>query len=105
MSIDGFNRVNPRATVEVNLPGGIVIEGPRGAQVGQFLLAGTNPGSAPVVGAIVNSELRELTYPIKMDATVQPVTMGDADGMRIYRRSLTFLLETAFEELFPDANL
>ncbi|HLE13478.1 MAG TPA: nucleoside kinase, partial [Anaerolineales bacterium] len=31
--------------------------------------------------------------------------MGEPDGMRIYRRSLTFLLETAFEKLFPQAIL
>jgi len=28
--------------------------------------------------------------------------MEDADGARIYRRSVTFLLEAAFEELYPD---
>src|SRR4030042_5463251 len=31
--------------------------------------------------------------------------MEDSDGMLIYRRSLTFLLEAAFEDLFPDATL
>jgi uridine kinase len=31
--------------------------------------------------------------------------MGTSDGMLIYRRSLTFLLDTAFEELYPDAIL
>jgi uridine kinase len=31
--------------------------------------------------------------------------MGEADGMRIYRRSLTFLLETSFSKIFPDADL
>jgi uridine kinase len=40
-----------------------------------------------------------------MEAEVRPVTMGEADGMLIYRRSLTFLLETAFELCFPDAEL
>jgi uridine kinase len=40
-----------------------------------------------------------------MEARVQPVTMADADGARIYRRSLVFLLETAFEDLFPHAEL
>jgi uridine kinase len=40
-----------------------------------------------------------------MDSDVRMVTMGEADGMRIYRRSLTFLLAVAFEELFPDAKL
>jgi uridine kinase len=61
--------------------------------------------SAPIVGAIVNSELRELTYPITRESVVEPVTMGCADGMRIYRRSLTFLLETVFEAMFPQATL
>jgi uridine kinase len=31
--------------------------------------------------------------------------MGEPDGMRIYRRSLTFLLAAAFEEMFPGAKL
>ena len=53
------------------------------------------------MGAIVNGELRELTYPIEMDARIRPVTMEDDDGARIYRRSITFLLEAAFEDLFP----
>jgi uridine kinase len=60
---------------------------------------------APIVGGVVNGELRELTYPIEMDAHVRPITMGIADGMRIYRRSLTFLLAATFDELFPDATL
>jgi uridine kinase len=57
------------------------------------------------VGAVVNGQLRELTYPIEIESQVRPVTMGDPDGMRIYRRSLTFLLETAFEELFPEGAI
>jgi len=40
-----------------------------------------------------------------MDARVTPLTMSDADGARIYRRSLTFLLEAAFSQIFPDAIL
>jgi uridine kinase len=97
--------VSPRDTVEVHLPDGRVLSGPRGATAKDFLqnIAGSLPG--PVVGAIVNSDLRELTYPIKMDSTLDSVTMADADGARIYRRSLTFLLETAFVALFSQAVL
>ncbi len=40
-----------------------------------------------------------------MDSQVRPVTMGEPDGMRIYRRSLTFLLAVAFDELFPGYRL
>jgi len=100
-----INLVPPRATVEVHLPDGRVLCGPRNAAVGKFLMVLPEANEPPIVGAIVNSELRELTYPIRMDSRVRPVTMGDTDGMRIYRRSLVFLLETAFDECFPDADL
>ena len=92
-----------RETVQVHLNDGRILEGPRGSQLVTFLQAEISP--APIVGAIVNGELRELTYPIEMDSKIRPVTMGDADGMRFYRRSLTFLLAASFEELFPDATL
>lgn len=91
--------------VEVHLPDGRVLSGPRHAAVGRFLSILPERDTPPIVGAIVNGELRELTFPIKMDSTVCPVTMGEADGMLIYRRSLVFLLETAFEECFPEAEL
>lgn len=94
----------PRRTVAVHLPDGRVLEGPRGSQLGAFFDQLGEP-EVPVVGGIVNGVLKELTFPIEMEARVRPVTMGEADGMRIYRRSLTFLLAAAFEELFPEARL
>ncbi len=98
-----IREVKKRETVQIHLPDNGILEGPRGSQLETFLKVLTPP--APIVGAVVNGELRELTYPIEMDSRVRPVTMGSADGMRIYRRSLTFLLAAAFEELHPDARL
>lgn len=95
--------MNPQ--VEIHLPDGRVLQGRRGTPVGEFLKALPEWGEPPVVGAVVNGELRELTYPISIEARVRPITMADADGARIYRRSLTFLLEAAFEDLFPDVDL
>jgi uridine kinase len=97
--------VTPRPTVEVHLPDGRVLSGSRNIPVGNFMAAVEGSFPAPIVGAVVNGELRELTYPIELDSKVRPVTMADADGARIYRRSITFLLEVAFEELFPDASV
>ena len=102
---DQFKLVSPRTTVEIHLPDERVVSGPRNAPVGDFLTTIQEPDGPPIVGAIINGQLRELTFPIKMDALACPVTMGQADGMRIYRRSLTFLLETAFDECFPGAVL
>src|SRR5512134_3073497 len=95
--------VSPRSSVEIYLPDGRVLSGPRGAKVGEFLQ--TLEHDSQLVSAVVNGDLRELTYPINIESRVIPVTMSDPDGARIYRRSLTFLLEMAFNDLFPDAVL
>ncbi|MGB9889745.1 MAG: nucleoside kinase, partial [Anaerolineae bacterium] len=47
----------------------------------------------------------ELTYPLKRDACVTPILLSDSDGVRIYRRSLSFLLVTVVSELFPEAQV
>ena len=98
-----FKLVSPRPQVEIHLPDGRILSGPRGAPAGEFLKAAEFP--APVVAAIINDDLHELTYPIELEANVRPVTMADSDGSLIYRRSLNFLLETAFADLFPKAKL
>ncbi|MCK5052925.1 MAG: nucleoside kinase [Anaerolineales bacterium] len=98
-----IREVKKRETVQIYLQDNHILEGPRGSQLETFLRVLTP--RAPIVGAVVNGELRELPYLIEMDSRVRPVTMGSADGMRIYRRSLTFLLAAAFEELHPLAKL
>ncbi|MBW6465637.1 MAG: nucleoside kinase [Brevefilum sp.] len=94
-----------RDTVEVIMSDGTVLSGPRHASVGEFMRKYQDPHKPLIVGAIVNNDLRELTFPISADARVTPLDMTDSDGARIYRRSLTFLLEVAFLELFPEWTL
>jgi len=98
-------QVAPRSTVEIHLPDSRVLSGPRNSPVGKFLRYLPEAENPPIVGAVVNGELRELTFPIKIDSYVRPVTMKEADGMHIYRRSLVFLLEAAFDNLFPESVL
>jgi uridine kinase len=97
--------VTPSRTVQVHLPDGRVLQGPRGACAAEFLKPVLDTLPAPVVGVILNGELHELTYPVVLESFLEPVTMKDSDGMRIYRRSLTFLLETAFSSLFEGVVL
>jgi uridine kinase len=97
--------IQPRVDVELHLPDGRILSGPRGMAVGEFLKHVRDDFSAPIVAAVINNEIRELTFPIEIEAHCQPITMDTADGARIYRRSLVFLLEMAFVELFPTAML
>jgi len=100
---NGSFKVNSRrTTVEIVLPDGRVYTGRRGSTLAEILKVLPEWDNPPIMGAVVNGELRELTTTIEMDARVRLVTMKDDDGARIYRRSITFLLESAFEELFPD---
>ena len=98
-----FQIVSPRQEIEIHLHDGRVLAGPRGAPVGEFLDFVEH--DSQLVAAVVNGDLRELTYPIDMDSRVKPITMSSPDGTRIYRRSLTFLLEMVFADMFPNATL
>lgn len=101
--MNGTIKINsPRKTIEIVLPDGRVYTGNRGASLEELCRMLPEWDNPPIMGAVVNGELRELTTTIEMDARVRLVTMEDDDGARIYRRSITFLLEAAFEELFPD---
>jgi uridine kinase len=97
-------RSSSSSVVEIHLPDGMTVSGPRGTQLEAFMRE-VEATAEPIVGGIVNGVLKELTFPIEKEADVRPVTMGEVDGMRIYRRSLTFLLATAFEEMFTDCRL
>ena len=76
-----------------------------GTSIEDYFRAALEAGPVPVLAALVNGDLRELTYPIHGDARVDPLHLSDSDGVRIYRRSLAFLLVTAVRELFPEAQV
>jgi uridine kinase len=95
----------PRDTAQVWFDDGRVFEGPVGTPLEEFIrVAGSDP-MAPTVAALIDHELRELTYRVESDVEVMPITMDHSDGFRIYRRSLAFLLVTAVHELFPEATV
>ena len=96
----------PRPTVEVLLPDGRILCGPRNRSIAAFLksLPEWNQHD-PIMGAVINGELRELTHPVKLDSRVRLVKMSNPDGSGIYRRSITFLLEAAFEDVYPEADI
>ena len=90
-----------RTTVQARLPGGRVLEGPRGATLEAFIQAAAYPSEQRVVAALMNGRLRELCFPLMEDADLVPVTTADNDGARIYRRSLSFLMIAAAAEVLP----
>ena len=105
----------PRKTARVTmLTDGRIWSGPVGTPLARYfehahpeLMPKLEPkdGDQTIIAAIVDGTLRELTYPVTCDVKVQPVLLSDSDGLRIYRRSLSFVLTVAAAELFPDRKI
>lgn len=55
--------------------------------------------------AIVNNNLRELTYTLNEDAEVEFLNLSTEVGMKIYVRTLTFLFIKACHDIFPDCRV
>ncbi|OHD24908.1 MAG: hypothetical protein A2086_03815 [Spirochaetes bacterium GWD1_27_9] len=55
--------------------------------------------------AKVNNEITSFSFSIKVNATVEFLTMQDNFGMEVYRRSLSFLLAKVSTKLFPQRRL
>ena len=71
----------PRKTVQVTFPDDRVFEGEKGLRIEEFV---KNAGlSLTVIAGILNNKLRELSYPVTQDATLDVIYMEDSDGVRI----------------------
>lgn len=95
----------PRDTVQAVFPDGRILEGPVGTKLAEFVAAAYPDPSVPAVAALVDGALWELSEPLRRDSEVRPIFMTDSEGIRIYTRSLSFLLAAAVAELFPQARL
>jgi uridine kinase len=109
----------PRTNVLATFPDGRIFEAPIGATAEGIVRAqeasapsalpvqGTPSPTdgAPVVAVMLNGRLRELATAVTEDVDLVPVTTAESDGVRIYRRSLAFLLMTAASEVFPGVEV
>ncbi len=91
----------PRETVQVVLPDGRTFEGSKHTCLEAFIQAAFPDSEVPYIAALVDGTLRELTYEIRRDCQVTPIDLSQSDGVRIYRRSLAFLMVAAAHRLFP----
>ena len=60
---------------------------------------------APVIGALVNNKLTELNFEVYHPKNVKFIDVTHNEGIRMYMRSMYFLLYKAVNDLFPRSNL
>ena len=59
----------------------------------------------PIIGAKFNNEYQRLDYEITKDGTVSLVDIASKGGMKIYRRTLIYIMSMAFERIYPEAKV
>jgi uridine kinase len=95
----------PRDTVQVRLDKNRILEGPVGTPLEAFVAEVWQPDEPPIVAALVDGRLRELTFSVRKDVDVQLLSNATSDGKRIYQRSLSLLMLVAVHELYPEARI
>jgi uridine kinase len=96
---------SPRRAAQVCFPDGRTFEAPIGTPLEAYIQAAFPDPPVPMMAALVDGKLKELTWSVTCDVEAVPVTLADSDGGRIYRRSLSFLLVAAAQKLFPQAQV
>ena len=59
----------------------------------------------PIIGAKFNNEYQRLDYEITKDGTVSLVDIASKGGMKVYRRTLIYIMAMAFERIYPEAKV
>ncbi len=96
----------PRKDVRITFEDGRVFSGRVGAPLEDFVLAATQEDDGPAaVASIVDNKLTELARPVLRDGNASLIRLNSADGARIYRRSLTFMMIAVANRCFPDARV
>jgi uridine kinase len=91
--------------IRIDLPAGKSITVPSGTTARKALEMGGVTAGQPVVAVRFRNKVAPLDRTLEYPGLLEPVHLGTADGMLIYRRSLTFVLIRAVQELFPDLRV
>ena len=62
-------------------------------------------GPHPFLAAYVNNRIKELNYRIYKPVTVRFIDITSFEGIRVYQRTISFILQKAVRELFSDRSL
>lgn len=58
-----------------------------------------------IVAAKINNEIKDLQFSVNLDCTVDFLDLHTESGIKVYQRSLTFVMIAAAQELFPQGEV
>jgi uridine kinase len=59
----------------------------------------------PILGALVNNRIKELSFVVVKNKKVEFIDYSHPDGLRLYVRSLIYIMYAAVREVFPQVKL
>jgi len=91
--------------IKVTLPNDQSIIVCKGTSILEILKQISYIPDTPVVAATVNNKIKPLNYKLIRNSKLVFIDLRHPDGIRIYKRSLHFLLITACYDIFPDRRV
>ncbi|HQA58719.1 MAG TPA: nucleoside kinase [Acetivibrio sp.] len=98
-------RENNLSLIKVKFPDGSEREVFEGISLLELSAEYQKNYKSAIVAAKVNNDIKELSYHLYDNCKVEFIDLTYDDGMRIYRRSLSFILIKAVNDLFPDRKV
>ena len=91
--------------IKISFPDGTSKELPNGMSLLELSAEFESRFKSTIVAAKVDNDIKELNYQLTEDYNVEFLDITNEDGMRIYRRSLYFILIKAVYDLFPERRV
>ncbi|MCI8273241.1 MAG: nucleoside kinase [Clostridia bacterium] len=83
----------------------ITVKQDKNMKISELLKEQIQKSKYPVVAVKLNNEYKSLDSYIEESGEIQLVDITEKEGMKIYRRTLTFIMGKAFESLYPEAHV
>lgn len=93
------------ASIRVSFSNGECVEYNQGITLLELSRKRAGLYTSAIVAAKVDNEIKDLQSELTNDCYVDFLDLHTEDGMKVYQRSLTFVMITAAKELFPHCNL
>jgi len=92
--------------ITIKIPGGKILEYESGISIRTVIEEqDLNNTETPFIAVRINNEITSIASTLHYNCTLEPIELESTEGLRIYRRSLSFLLEMASKEVFPNLRL
>lgn len=81
------------------------MEIPTGTTIKEAFKEEIEKNEVPIIGAKYNNEYQRLDYVLEEDGEVALVNIASQGGMKIYRRTLIYIMAKAFDKLYKEAKI